>query len=258
MSVLEFLDKFSQTKLQNIYNDEAAAFYLINKPKGQHSFKIISSLRQILGIKKIGFAGTLDPLASGLMIIATGSATKLLDLLHQLPKVYVADIIFGQTSASFDLEKEVIVNQAAREFTRTDLEKYLNNFLGKQAQTVPIFSAKKIAGQKLHQLARSGKSNVVLPKNKIEIYNLEIIDFSYPNLKLKISCSAGTYIRSLVSDLGNLAKTGAVLADLKRTKIGPWSVENSIVLADLNQEKIKQASIKAQLFIDECRAYQYQ
>ena len=150
MLVSEFLNNFSKAKLENIYNDSQAAFYLINKPKGQHSFKLVSSLRKLLGIKKVGFAGTLDPLASGLMILATGSATKLLDIFHLLPKTYQANIIFGQTSASFDLEQEILVSPNAKEFTRADLDKYLNNFLGKQEQIVPIYSAKKVAGKKLH------------------------------------------------------------------------------------------------------------
>ncbi len=243
MLVSEFLNNFSKAKLENIYNDSQSAFYLINKPKGQHSFKLVSSLRKLLGIKKVGFAGTLDPLASGLMILATGSATKLLDLFHLLPKTYQANIIFGQTSASFDLEQDIVVNHNAKEFTKADLDKYLNNFLGKQEQTVPIYSAKKVAGKKLHQLARQGQTLQNLPKNKIEIYSLKVLSFSYPNLELEISCSAGTYIRSLVSDLGDLALSGALMTDLKRTQIGPYHLDQALDMADLSLVKIKKQAL---------------
>ncbi len=243
MLVSEFLNNFSKEKLENIYSDPNAAFYLINKAKGQHSFKIVSSLRQLLGIKKVGFAGTLDPLASGLMILATGSATKLLDLFHLLPKTYQASIIFGKTSASFDLEQTIVVNPDAKEFSRADLDKYLDSFLGKQEQTVPIYSAKKVAGKKLHKLARLGQTIENLPKNKIEIYSLKVLAFSYPNLDLEISCSAGTYIRSLVSDLGELSGNGAVMSDLKRTQIGPYQLAGAIDMPDLSLSKIKEQAL---------------
>ncbi len=243
MSVADFLNNFSKEKLENIYNDPRAAFYLVNKSKGQHSFKIVATLRQLLGIKKVGFAGTLDPLASGLMIIAAGPATKLLDLFHLLPKTYQVSIVFGQTSASFDLEQDVIINSNAKEFTREDLDKYLNNFLGKQEQVVPIYSAKKVAGKKLHELARLGQTLENLPKNKIEIYSLKVLSFSYPNLDLEVSCSAGTYIRSLVSDLGHLSKNGAVMSDLKRTEIGPCYLNQAIDMKDLSVIEIKKQAL---------------
>ncbi|MFA5127042.1 MAG: tRNA pseudouridine(55) synthase TruB [Patescibacteria group bacterium] len=229
MSTEKFLSKFSKDKLQNIYNDQTAAIYLLDKPRGWHSFKLVSQMRSILGIKKIGFAGILDPLASGLMVLATGRATKLLDAFHELPKEYIADIIFGQTSASFDLETTIKQSAGAKEFSQANLEKKLLVFLGKQEQTVPVFSAKKVGGRKLNKLARQGREIADLPKNKIEIYQLEIEKFFYPKLRLRVVCSAGTYIRSLVSSLGTALGTGAVLADLRRTKIGPLSVDRAMV-----------------------------
>lgn len=249
MSAQDFLAKFSTDKLQRIYDDPQAAFYLVDKPKNLHSFKIVATLRNLLGLKKVGFSGTLDPLATGLMILATGRATRLLDLFHQLPKTYLADIIFGQTSASYDLEKDLVIDPQAKSFSQENLVEVLKSFLGKQEQEVPIFSAKKVGGQKLNKLARVGQTNIILPKNKIEIYDLEIIKFAYPNLRLKVGCSAGTYIRSLVNDLGQMMKTGAVLADLRRSKIGPWSVEQALDFSKVDLAQLQASRLKPQEII---------
>lgn len=245
-----FLADFPQARLDKILADPQARIYLVDKPKGWPSFKLVSIWRKLLGIKKVGFAGTLDPLASGLMILAAGSATRLLDLFHRLPKTYQAKIIFAQTSVSFDLETPVTSNKLATEFSQAKLAEVLENFLGTQAQVVPIFSAKKVAGQKLHLLARQGKTLETLPKNNIEIYSLKILNFSYPNLDLEISCSAGTYIRSLVSDLGQALGTGAVMAGLRRTQIGPWSIERAIIPTDLSLAEIQKESQSVDQIID--------
>ena len=245
-----FLADFPKDRLAKILADPQARIYLVDKPKGWPSFKLVSMWRKLLGIKKVGFAGTLDPLASGLMILATSSATRLLDLFHRLPKTYQAKIIFGQTSASFDLEAPLVINERAVAFDQTKLDQVLRKFLGKQAQVVPIFSAKKVAGQKLHLLARQGKVLEKLPKNNIDIYSLKILNFVYPNLELEISCSAGTYIRSLVNDLGQALGTGAVMADLRRTQIGPWQVKQALVPVDLSLNQIQKESQSVARIID--------
>lgn len=244
MTVENFLKNIPPNKLVKIKQDSQAAFYLFNKAKGWHSFKLVSTLRRILGMKKVGFSGTLDPLASGLMILATGQATKLLDIFHKLPKTYIADINFGQSSASFDRETEVLNNIQAQAFDKKSLDKILKNFLGKQEQVVPIYSAKKVAGQKLNKLARHGKSVEFLPKNKIEIFDLEVLEFNYPYLKLQVVCSAGTYIRSLVNDLGMATSNGALLIDLQRTAIGPFSLDMAIDLEQADQASILANGLK--------------
>lgn len=229
--------KISQQKLDNIINDPTAGFYLINKPKGEHSFKAVSVLRQVLNIKKVGFAGTLDPLASGLLILATGKATKLLDYFHTLPKTYLAAIEFGKISDTYDLAGEIQISRQAKEFSQSELTKKLKKFQGKQSQTVPAYSAKKVSGQKLHKLARAGKQ-VKLPQTKIEIYKLKIREFKYPKLVLEIQCSAGTYIRSLAHDLGQSLNTGAVLINLQRTKIGKFNVADALSLTEASIETL--------------------
>lgn len=210
---------------------------MLDKPKGLHSFKLVVTLRKSLGIKKVGFAGTLDPLASGLMILATGSATKLLDLFHELPKTYEADIIFGKVSPSFDLELATTTNESAEKFNQEQLKESIAKFTGEQWQQVPIYSAVKVAGQKLHESARRGKK-VVAPKKKISIYKIDVLHFEYPQAKILVTCSAGTYIRSLVSDLGQDLKTGAVLSDLRRTAIGDLSIKKAAKFDDLDKDKL--------------------
>ena len=230
--------KISKEKIQNILDDPQAGFYLIDKPKPVNSFKAVAILRKVLNIKKVGFAGTLDPLASGLLIMATAKATKFLDVFHNLPKTYIADVLFGQTSDTYDLEGKIEINKQAKSFDLADLEKNLSKFLGEQDQQAPIYSAKKIAGQKLHRLARAGKE-VVAPSKKINIYNLDILEFEYPKAKIKVTASAGTYIRSLAYDLGQVMTTGALLADLRRTNIGDFDVDKALLLDKISEDTLQ-------------------
>lgn len=248
---------FKSSKLRSILEDEKAKIYLIDKAKGSNSFKAVAVLRKLLGIKKIGFAGTLDPLASGLMILSSSKATQMLDWFHFLPKVYEADIVFGQTSLTYDLEGEVLVNKHAQSFDKKYLEKKLKTFLGKQEQQVPIYSAVKVEGKKLHQLARAGKE-VKAPFKSIEIYDLKIKNFKYPNLKLEVSCSAGTYIRSLAHDLGQLVLGGAMLTGLRRTAIGDFLVSSAANLEELNSKNLADYSARPKKVIESLNQYFYQ
>lgn len=238
----------SSEKLKNILADSQAKIYLVDKPKGTHSFRAVTVLRQLLGIKKIGFAGTLDPLASGLLIMATGKATRLLDYFHLLPKVYEAQIVFGQTSNTYDLEGQVAVNAQAQPLTRKFIEELLKKFLGKQLQQAPVYSAKKIKGQKLHILARQGKK-VSPPSQEVEIYSLKIKDFSYPKLDLIVTCSAGTYIRSLANDLGKASGQGALLGGLRRTAIGDFNISQALVLETLNKSILEKNGLTAKVVV---------
>ncbi len=245
---------FKSSKLRPILSDKQARFYLLDKKRGENSFKSVSVLRKILNIRRIGFSGTLDPLASGLMILAAGKATKMLDWFHLLPKVYQAEILFGAESPTFDLEVEPTIDLSAKSFSRQDLEKVLYRFLGRQKQQVPIFSAKKVRGVKLHSLARQGQQPKA-PTKEIEIYDLKIKRFKYPRLYLEVSCSAGTYIRSLAHDLGRAMQTGAVLANLKRSQIGGFSLSQSLATDSLNKPKLAKKSLKPQAVIDTFNSY---
>ncbi len=244
----------SQEKMKKIIADPQAGVYLLIKPKNWPSFRLVSFIRRLTGIKKVGFAGTLDPLASGLMIIATGQATKLLDLFHILPKEYEADIIFGKTSPSFDLELATTTNESAKKFTLGELKESIAKFTGEQWQQVPIYSAVKVAGQKLYESARRGKK-VVAPKKKINIYKIDVLRFEYPKAKILVTCSAGTYIRSLVSDLGQDLKTGAVLSDLRRTAIGDLSIKKAAKFDDLDKDKLLSSRVTEEKIIDYLNEY---
>lgn len=241
--------KITDQKIAEILHQETAGLYLLDKPKGLHSFHLVSRLRHLLNQKKVGFAGTLDPLASGLMILASGPATKLLDVFHILSKVYEAEIIFGQTSASYDLEHEPNINTVAQEFDKTTLLKALEHFTGEQWQQAPIFSAKKVAGQKLNKLARKGKI-VEAPKKQITIFDIKLKSFTYPKAKIIVTCSAGTYIRSLAHDLGQFLGTGALLSDLRRIAIGDFTIKKAASLDLFDPEQLQKSQISYDQLID--------
>ena len=229
---------FKARKIKNILVDQDAGFYLINKKKGYASFRNINILRKVLNLKKVGFAGTLDPMASGLLIMASGKATKFLDAFHSLDKVYEAQIELGKVSDTFDAEGIIKEIKHKKEISEKQIQKLLNKkFTGTILQTPPIFSAKKINGQKAYNLARKNKK-VKLKAVKITINKIEILKYNYPFLDLKINCSKGTYIRSIAHDLGKKLKTGGLLSKLTRTDIGPFKLEDSLLQETLNLEKL--------------------
>ncbi len=234
--------QLSPDKIKNILGDPNAGFYLLDKAKGDHSFAYVSLLRRLLNLKKVGFAGTLDPLASGLLILASGTATKLLDIFHEWPKKYLAAITFGKTSTTYDLEGEIEVIKNAKEFSLDILQVNLEKLTGDILQQAPIYSAKKVQGKKLNILARQGKK-IAPPSSRVIIYDYKIIDFSYPKLQVEIKVSKGTYIRSLAHDLGQATGTGALLSDLRRLSIGDFKVENALAKTELNLEALNKAKI---------------
>jgi len=247
---------FKSSRLRSVLEDKQAFVYLIDKPKGEQSFKAVAALRRILDMKKVGFSGTLDPLASGLMILASGKATRLLDWFHSLPKIYQADIVFGQTSASYDLETEVIVNKEAKKFNKEYLLEKLKFFVGKQNQTAPVFSAKKVDGKRLYKLARQGK-DVKAPSKEIEIYSIKLDSFFYPNCTITTAVSAGTYIRSLVYDLGQKTGQGALMTDLRRTAIGDFKLKNSLSLDNMDKQALMKQAIRPDELIESLNQWFY-
>ncbi len=206
---------------------------LIDKPLTWTSFdlvnKIRKSLRHHLGIQKIkvGHAGTLDPLATGLVIICTGKATKNIMQFQDLDKAYEAKIRFGATTPSFDLETEVDEIFPFDHITDEMVINALNSFTGTQEQLPPQYSAKSVDGKRAYNMAREGKI-IKLKPHYITVHRIELISFTPPDLTLLIECSKGTYIRSLARDLGIKLSSGAHLTGLRRTKIGPHSVSEAI------------------------------
>lgn len=210
-------------------------FLLINKPAGWTSFDVVAYIRKQHPKKtKVGHAGTLDPFATGLLIVAIGrEATKKLDEFKNLPKTYIATIKLGEISDTFDktgkikkYKKNIIEKIFKKNINKEIVNNILKKFIGKQKQLPPMFSAKKINGQRLYELARQGKT-IKRQKNKIEIFEIKLLEYNYPYLKIEIICSAGTYIRTLANDIGKNLGTGAYCEELTRTAIGPHSLSEA-------------------------------
>jgi tRNA pseudouridine55 synthase len=211
---------------------EEGQVLLFNKPLYWTSFDLVNKVRIIirstLGIKKIkvGHAGTLDPLASGLMIICTGRDTKNIDKFRDLDKEYVATITLGATTPSFDLETETDKQFPAGHITEDAVRKALNGFLGDQMQVPPIFSAKLIAGKRAYEYARRGIEKTLEPV-AICFREIELLSFTLPEIKVRIVCSKGTYIRSFARDIGIALDSGGYLSALERTSIGSFHVSKA-------------------------------
>lgn len=212
-------------------------FLNVNKPSGITSHKVISILRKITGIKQIGHAGTLDPLACGVLPIAIGKASKLIDYMEE-DKAYQAGMYLGKVSDTYDIEGNVKTT-GFRKIELSEIEKVLPLFRGTVKQIPPAFSAVHYNGKRLYELARNGKIPDDIPARDITVYKNEIITFDYENqiLKLDISCSKGTYIRTIINDIGQEFGCGAVMFELKRTKSSGMNIETSI---DLTEETTKE------------------
>jgi tRNA pseudouridine55 synthase len=205
---------------------------LIDKPSGITSFDVIRKLRRQLGIRKMGHAGTLDPLASGLLIIALNEATKQLGDFMNLPKEYEVLIEFGKTSNTYDADgvilchPEPVEGRQSEVVTLAELQSALKTFTGEILQTPPAFSAKRINGQHAYDLARKGIEVKLEPK-KVTVHSIDILSFEWPFVSLRIKCSKGTYIRSIAHDLGQKLGCGGYVKALRRTAIGEYKVEGA-------------------------------
>lgn len=203
--------------------------YLINKPRGRSSFSMVAQVRRISGIKKVGHAGTLDPEAEGLLIVLVGKEfTKRSDEFLKLPKTYEFTLKLGETSSTGDIEGDKTTISSNKP-TKTAIETALEGFTGQISQIPPQYSAIKVDGQRAYKLAREGKEVAIEPR-KVTISRLELQKYSYPFVSLVADVSSGTYIRTLAEDIGNSLKTGAYCTDIKRTKIGKYSLSKAITL----------------------------
>ena len=203
---------------------------LIDKPAGITSFGVVARVRrqlsEQLGKKaKVGHTGTLDPFATGLMIIVTGKECRNAGNYSKLDKEYEATFTLGVTSTTGDPEGELMPISGDQP-TLTELEAALEQFTGEITQRPPMFSAIKINGRRAYDLARKGEV-VEIPERQVTIYSLQLLDYTYPEVKIRVHVSSGTYIRSLAEDLGKVLRTGAYCSQLRRTKVGQWSVENA-------------------------------
>jgi tRNA pseudouridine55 synthase len=212
----------------------------INKPYTWTSFQIVSKIRYHLsrkyGIKrfKVGHAGTLDPLATGVLLLCTGKATKRIEELQSQTKEYEAEIMLGATTPSYDMEHPVNATYPYEHITEEAVRKVLETFVGDIAQRPPLFSACKVDGKRAYDLARKGSDMQLEPK-QIRIDSIELLECELPKIRIRVVCGKGTYIRSLARDIGVALESGGYLTDLVRTRIGEYRIENCIT-PDLFQE----------------------
>jgi len=206
---------------------------LIDKPINWTSFDVVKYIRKSLQHKfkikkiKVGHAGTLDPLATGLLIICIGKQTKNISKYQDLAKTYTGKFKLGESTPSFDAETDVNEKFEYDHITINNLKKLANEFIGNSLQKPPIFSAIKKDGKRLYNYARENKE-IEIDEREIQIYNFEILDFNSPYVEFKIDCSKGTYIRTIANDFGKRLNSGSYLYELRRTKIGEFSVLNAI------------------------------
>ncbi len=205
---------------------------LINKPLRWTSFDVVNKLRYKLKIKKIGHAGTLDPLATGLLIICTGKMTKRIDEYQAQEKEYTGKFVIGQTTPSHDLETKVSEKKDILAITEGQIHLAVKKFIGTIQQIPPIHSAIKVDGKRSYNLAREGKE-VELKPREVTVSEFEITTIEKPVIGFRIVCSKGTYIRSLARDFGNELGVGAYLAELCRTRIGNYKLEQAISLEEV-------------------------
>lgn len=223
---------------------EEGQVLLFDKPVYWTSFDLVNKVRIIIrstfGIKKIkvGHAGTLDPLASGLMIVCTGKATRKIDDFRDLDKEYIATIHLGESTPSFDLETETDNRYPTDHITEEMVKDVLAGFLGEQKQLPPMYSAKLISGKRAYEFARKGIEKKLDPVS-VFFREIELLSFEIPEIKVRVLCSKGTYLRSFARDFGTALKSGGYLSSLERTAIGAFHVRNAYSL-DKFQEYIEQ------------------
>ena len=191
---------------------------------------------------KIGHAGTLDPLATGILLVCIGRATKQVEALQAEEKEYVAELMLGATTPSGDMEHEVDQTYPTEHITREMVEEALKSLTGEREQLPPLYSAKKVQGVRAYEFARAGEE-VELKKALINIYEMELVEWDMPRIKIRVRCSKGTYIRSLAFEIGEAVQSGAYLTSLRRTRSGGYTIEKSHTLDDF-MEKLRECETK--------------
>jgi len=210
---------------------EEGYIFLIDKALHWTSFDVVKKIRNTIRIKKVGHAGTLDPLASGLMIVCTGKATKKIEGLMGVDKEYTGTFRLGATTPSYDLETEIDAEFPVSHISAELIHKTAAEFIGPQMQIPPIFSALKVDGKKLYELARAGKEAKIEPR-PVEIKEFEITDIRLPDVDFRCVVTKGTYIRSLAFDFGKALGSGGHLAALRRTRVGDFKIEDAQTVSE--------------------------
>lgn len=222
----------------------------VYKPSGITSFDVVRTIKRLSKTKKVGHTGTLDPMASGVLPVCINNATKIVDYIMQNHKVYKATLKLGVTTDTYDREGKILSESELNNISDKDIEEVIKGFVGDIEQMPPMYSALKVNGKRLYELARKG-IEIERQKRKITIYDINIENIDIPYVEFTVKCSKGTYIRSLCYDIGDVLKVGGAMWDLERVETGTFSIENSIALEDLNEENIENFIIP----IDEALTY---
>lgn len=222
----------------------------ICKPAGITSRDVVNRVQRIIRPAKVGHAGTLDPLATGVLVVCVGPATRLVEYVQGMPKRYVGSFLLGRTSDTEDVEGEVTELSGVPQPSRDQIESLLPQFVGEIMQRPPAFSALKVKGRRAYQLARQG-AEVKLEARPVTVYDLALLDYQYPEMTLEVTCGGGTYVRSLGRDIGQALGSGAVMATLKRTRIGPFDIHDAWPPEQLTREQVAQRLLPAIQAVDQ-------
>lgn len=211
------------------------AIYVIDKPKGLTSRDVVNQMGKILGTKHLGHTGTLDPLATGVLVIAVGRATKIIDLLTSTEKEYLAEVKMGLLTDTLDITGNVLEQVEVQSVSFVELEKTLQSFVGKYEQEVPLYSAVRVQGKRLYEYARENQK-VVLPKREVEISKITLLNLQQDTFSFSVRVSKGTYIRSLIRDIGVKLQIPMSMQNLRRLHQGMFSIEEAIPLAQFTKQ----------------------
>jgi tRNA pseudouridine55 synthase len=226
-----------------VTNQEEGVFLLLDKPIGWTSFDVVNKVRYILHTKRVGHAGTLDPLATGLLIVCAGKMTKRIEAFQGLEKEYMGKFMLGQTTPSYDLETKATPSLDTSHLTRDRILDATRGFTGKIQQVPPVHSSIKVDGKRAYSYARRGQE-VILKSREVDVKEFEITDFQNPLVSFRVVCSKGTYIRSLANDFGESLGVGAYLFELRRTRIGTFSVSDAETIEGIRTRFANQATNK--------------
>jgi tRNA pseudouridine55 synthase len=217
---------------------ELEGIVIVDKPQGITSHDVVDRVRRILHMKRVGHAGTLDPLATGVLIILVGKSTKLFNKFEPFDKAYLATLKLGVKTTTADIQGQILAEKPFGEISQEMFLEMTKHFMGEIEQRPPMVSAVKVAGERLYKLARQG-IEVKRESRKIKVNRLDLVDFNPPYVQFYLECSKGTYVRQLAEDLGGRLGCGACITQIKRTKVGPFSIDESVTLDKMNEDDIR-------------------
>ncbi len=212
---------------------------IVNKPSGMTSHDVVSFIRHKFKMRRVGHAGTLDPLATGVLVVLLGKSTKLFDRFVAFDKAYQATLLLGLTTTTADIQGKILKQLPYPKITHREIAEVFSRFVGNIQQIPPMVSAVKLNGKRLYKLARQG-IQIERPPRHIRIDLLQLIDCLLPEVKFYLECSKGTYVRQLAQDIGEILGCGACISQIERTKVGPFAINDAVTLEELNENHIRQ------------------